>query len=70
MFKSVKEDLTDRLGFRHPGIQVEPTFIEKAQGESYNGMRRHLPGEAVAPVLNIEPFYEQVSTTMPLFYGC
>ena len=63
--KAAQADLTDSLGRRYPGISVEPAFVEKAQGESYQGIRFHLPGSDIAPVLNVEPFYEQVSTTVP-----
>ncbi len=63
--KAVKEDLTDRLEGQYPGIEVEHDFIEKAQGESYDGIRLHIPGQSVAPVINIDPFYEQVTTTVP-----
>ena len=63
--KAVETDLTERLEDRYPGIKVEHAFVEKAQGESYNGMRLHLPEQSVAPVLNIEKFYDQVTTTVP-----
>ena len=63
--EAVKEDLTDSLDRRYPGIRVEHAFIEKPQGESYHGMRFHLPDSNVAPVMNIEPFYDQVTTTVP-----
>ena len=63
--KAVKEDLTARLEGQYPGIEVEHDFIEKAQGESYDGIRLHVPGQSVAPVINIDPFYEQVTTTVP-----
>jgi len=59
--KAVEKDLTDRLENHFPGIQVEHTFIEKAQGESYNGMRLHLPEREVAPILKMEPYYERIA---------
>lgn len=63
--KTVEEDLADRLSGFYPGIEVKHAFVDKAQGESYNGMRLHLPEQAAAPVLNIESFYDQVTTTVP-----
>ena len=63
--EAVKKDLTDRLSDLYPGIQVEHTFVEKAQGESYDGIRLQLPGRATAPVMNIELFYEKVTTSVP-----
>ena len=63
--KAVKEDLTDRLSDHYPGIQVEQTYVEKAQGESYEGIRLQIPGQVAAPVMNVEPFYEKVTTSVP-----
>ena len=39
ILQAVKEDLTDRLSDFYPGIQIEQTYVEKAQGESYEGIR-------------------------------
>ena len=63
--KAVKEDLTDRLSDLYPGIHVEQTYVEKAQGESYGGIRLKIPGQVAAPVMNVEPFYEKVTTSVP-----
>ena len=63
--KAVKEDLTDRLSDLYPGIHVEQTYVEKAQGESYEGIRLQIPGQVAAPVMNVEPFYEKVTTSVP-----
>ena len=63
--KAVKEDLTERLSDLYPGIQVEQTYVEKAQGESYEGIRLQIPGQVAAPVMNVEPFYEKVTTSVP-----
>ena len=63
--EAVKEDLTDRLSDLYPGIQIEHTYVEKAQGESYDGLRLQVPGQVAAPVMNVEPFYEKVTTSVP-----
>ena len=63
--EAVKEDLTDRLSDLYPGIQIEHTYVEKAQGESYDGLRLQVPGQVAAPVMNVEPIYEKVTTSVP-----
>lgn len=62
---SVRGDLQDNLSILFPGVKVDVQKVEKIQGESYLGVRIDRGDGEAAPVLNLEPHFEDMKAFKP-----
>ena len=63
--EAVREELAERLPNRYPEIFPEVQQVEKTQGASYLGVRINRGDGQVSPVINVEPYYQEVADGKP-----
>lgn len=56
--ENVQADLTKSLSDTFPNVSVETMKVNKLQGQSYSGITINHDESAVAPSINLEPFFE------------